>query len=272
MLLPGSGPFEEAEARRPRLQGAETNMTKPFQSIRQLFARALGGKTAGQHATAHEYTTLGIGNPEPRRSTNGNGQSAGLAVENLQTDLEAQTADTQRLPQVAPEFLGRRNGGARQPRVAHDESADEFGDALLDLGDVSGAKAFAGDDPLLDVLDETAPNGDFFVEVIPEATALAEDSSDVAAPVPAFEEREHWSVATDTVAVEVAQSESEAEENAPASSVSPANLSDLSPEAIDAIAQRVVAQLSDKVVREIAWEVVPELSELLIKQRLKEQK
>ena len=69
--------------------------------------------------------------------------------------------------------------------------------------------------------------------------------------------------------VEVAQPESEAEASAPASS-GPANLSDLSPEAIDAIAQRVVAQLSDKVVREIAWEVVPELSELLIRQKLKD--
>ena len=45
----------------------------------------------------------------------------------------------------------------------------------------------------------------------------------------------------------------------------------LSPEAIDAIARRVVELMSDKVVREIAWEVVPELAELLIKQRLEEE-
>ncbi|HEX8336718.1 MAG TPA: response regulator [Pyrinomonadaceae bacterium] len=44
----------------------------------------------------------------------------------------------------------------------------------------------------------------------------------------------------------------------------------LSPEAIDAIARRVVELMSDKVVREIAWEVVPELAELLIKQKLEE--
>ena len=46
----------------------------------------------------------------------------------------------------------------------------------------------------------------------------------------------------------------------------------LSPEAMDAIARRVIEQMSDKVVREIAWEVVPELSELLIKKKLEEQK
>jgi hypothetical protein len=258
-------------------------MTKPFQSIRQLFGRVLGSNTASENTAVREYSTLGIGYPEAQPSTNGNGQSNSFAVENLEPDIETQTADTQRLPQVAPEFLDSRNGGASQPRVAPQESADEFGDSLLDLGDVRDAKAFAGDDPFLDVLDETAAHNDFLVEAIPEAAAPAEDetpvtdvfaeaSSDLAAPVPAFAESEHWLVATETVAVEVAQPENEAEESAPASSASPANLSDLSPETIDAIAQRVVAQLSDKVVREIAWEVVPELSELLIKQKLEKKK
>jgi CheY-like chemotaxis protein len=46
----------------------------------------------------------------------------------------------------------------------------------------------------------------------------------------------------------------------------------LSPEAVDAIARRVVELMSDKVVREIAWEVVPELAELLIKQKLEEER
>jgi hypothetical protein len=240
-------------------------MTKPFQSIRQLFGRMLGNN-AGQDTAAREYSTLGIGSPEAQPSTNGHGHSHGF--ENSEPDIEVQTADTQRLPHVAPEFLGGRNGRASQPRVAHDEGADEFGDALLDL-DVSGGKAFAGDDPFLDVLDETVAHEEFFVEATPKTAAPAEDSSDAAALVPAFEENEHWSVATET-AVEDAQPESKAEERAPASSARPSDLSDLSPEAIDAIAKRVVAQLSDKVVREIAWEVVPELSELLIKQRLKE--
>jgi hypothetical protein len=257
--------------RKPRLQTAKTNMTKPFQSIRQLFGRVLGSNSTGEDKTAHEFSTLGIGTPEAQPSTNGaDDQSHGFAGESAQTDIETQTADTQRLPQVAPEFLNSRNGGVSQPRVAHDEGTDEFGDALLDLGEVRGAKAFAGENPLLAVLDETAPPDVFLVEASPETPVPAEDSSDAAVPVPAFQEGEHWPAATEIIAVEVAQPESEAEASAPASSASPANLSDLSPEAIDAIAQRVVAQLSDKVVREIAWEVVPELSELLIKQKLDE--
>jgi hypothetical protein len=57
--------------------------------------------------------------------------------------------------------------------------------------------------------------------------------------------------------------------SAPAAAVS---LNELSPETIDAIARRAVEHLSERVVREIAWEVVPELAELLIKQRLDEEK
>lgn len=52
----------------------------------------------------------------------------------------------------------------------------------------------------------------------------------------------------------------------------PLRADQLSPEAVDAIARRVVEMMSDKVVREIAWEVVPELAELLIKQKLEEEK
>jgi CheY-like chemotaxis protein len=46
----------------------------------------------------------------------------------------------------------------------------------------------------------------------------------------------------------------------------------LSPEQVETIARRVVELMSDKVVREIAWEVVPELAELLVRQRLDEER
>jgi CheY-like chemotaxis protein len=52
----------------------------------------------------------------------------------------------------------------------------------------------------------------------------------------------------------------------------PLRADQLSPEAIDKIARRVVELMSDKVVREIAWEVVPDLAELLIKRKLDEEK
>src|SRR5437667_4392041 len=190
-------------------------MTKPFQSIRHLFGRMLGNDPAGQDAAAREYSTLGIDGPEAQPSANGHSHSNEFAVENSEPDLEVQTADTRRLPQVAPEFLGSRSGGASQSRVAHEEGADEFGDAPLDLGDFSGGKAFAGDDPFLDVLDETVAHEEFFVEATPNGADPAEESSDAAALAPAFEESEHWSVVAETA---VAQSETKAEERAPASS------------------------------------------------------
>jgi hypothetical protein len=243
-------------------------MTKPFESIRQLWGRMLGGESAGGGAS--EYSTLGINLPEAQPSMNGNGH----AEERSQPAIEVQTADTQRLPQVAPEFLNARNGDAKRSRVS--EHDDEFGDALLDLGEVRGGKAFAGDDPLQDILDENAPHRDFVAEAIQGAPAHFEESPSISdafaqdslAPVAqVLEEEQDCSSAAEVFAVEAVQLEGERHE--PADSIaSPAEFSDLSPGAVDAIARRVVAQLSDKVVREIAWEVVPELSELLIKQKL----
>jgi CheY-like chemotaxis protein len=52
----------------------------------------------------------------------------------------------------------------------------------------------------------------------------------------------------------------------------PLRADQLSPEVVETIARRVVELMSDKVVREIAWEVVPELAELLIKQKLEEER
>lgn len=245
-------------------------MTKPFRSIRQLFGRVLGSKSADEGA--NDYSTLGIASSQMDPAPNGNGHAPGFDVEDS-PEIEVQTADTQRLPQVSPDLPGRKAKNDHH-LAAKEEDADDFGDALLDLGDVRSVKTFVSDDPLLDVLDEcTPPEGHFAVEDA-EATAahvpmpatheFADVSSETVATV--FEQSEHWSVATETFA-EVAP-KSEIVESAPVSVASPTNFPELSPEAMDAIAQRVVAQLSDNAVREIAWEVVPELSELLIKQKL----
>lgn len=63
---------------------------------------------------------------------------------------------------------------------------------------------------------------------------------------------------TETSAVETAQT-------------SPtASAGQLSPEMIDAIAQRVMEKLSDRAVKEVAWEVVPQHAELIIKKMVEE--
>jgi CheY-like chemotaxis protein len=59
--------------------------------------------------------------------------------------------------------------------------------------------------------------------------------------------------------------------SSPSSQPGQIGLEQLSPEAIDAIARRVVEHLSAPVIEQIAWEVVPQLAELLIKRRLEEE-
>lgn len=44
----------------------------------------------------------------------------------------------------------------------------------------------------------------------------------------------------------------------------------LTPEAIDLIAEKVVERLSDRIVREVAWEVIPQVAEALVRRRIKE--
>lgn len=46
----------------------------------------------------------------------------------------------------------------------------------------------------------------------------------------------------------------------------------MTPAEIEAVARSVVGMISDSVVRDVAWEVVPELSELLIRERMQQQR
>lgn len=46
--------------------------------------------------------------------------------------------------------------------------------------------------------------------------------------------------------------------------------SGLSDQVVDSIVEKVIRRMSQDVIREIAWEVVPELSEILIKQQIKD--
>jgi hypothetical protein len=145
-----------------------------------------------------------------------------------------------------------------------------FSDALLDLDETEFAASAIADDVVLDLDPEASPD-----------VSHKERSWDLTPTT----EPESVEVAADAVAEEAASSpetpneplvDSEAHmseaEAAPAGPLAnpPADLSqpELSAQAIDAIARRVIEQMSDKVVREIAWEVVPELSELLIRKKL----
>ena len=153
-------------------------------------------------------------------------------------------------------------------------------DSLLDLGEFDSAATRAVDEDVVLDLDFGAPSP--AIENWPESVvgtlptgANANGSSDK-------------NVSSAVAVAEVAPVEEESQpevsrwEVAPLPADAPASSSpiegqtrggvDLSPEAIDAIARRVVEQMSERVVREIAWEVVPDLAELLIKERLDKEK
>lgn len=64
LLISSFEPFDESEARRA---GADDVVTKPFQSIRQLVSRvgSLLNKGEDEPQMTHQYSTLGIDQPEP---------------------------------------------------------------------------------------------------------------------------------------------------------------------------------------------------------------
>jgi CheY-like chemotaxis protein len=152
-----------------------------------------------------------------------------------------------------------------------------FNDSLLELEDFDNAPPSAiADDLVLDL--------DFEVPAIASTFSVNESfaapATPTLAPVRIFDvepEVESPSLAAEESHEPAAMIDPTEEVSAPVvalaeNPVLADQVSGLSAEAVDAIARRVVEQLSEKVVREIAWEVVPELAELLIKQKLAEEK
>lgn len=180
--------------------------------------------------------------------------------------------DAQSIEQTPPEI---ESDIRMNETVSSNEPArPRFSDALLDLDESEFATSTIADDVVLDLDLDAPPSVDY-----------KERSWDLApAPAPEPVEVEPHDV-TEQPAVllepldqpipveEAHLSEAQDAPTAPLADPSEARLSqqELSPEAINAIARRVIEEMSDKVVREIAWEVVPELSELMIKKKLEQQ-
>jgi len=259
----------------------------------------LGGKGADAALGGHQYSTLGIGQTDSLAETHNHSETHAHAesldhseahdhsnvkvfieapvMESFETnevpektcepDIEMQTADTMKLSAVDGEDASatfessstNNNSGKQtmETQVSHDSH-----DSFLDLDGAGGLVATeVADDFVLDLEDEAALEifdyaavAEPAVEMAPEPFAQPEElpqaefeSAEASAPAFVEEKQE------DLTALPVASSE-------------------LSPAAIEAIARRVVEQMSEKIVREIAWDVVPELAELLIKQKLDEQK
>lgn len=311
MLLVGSfEPFDEAEARRA---GADDILTKPFQSIRRLIDKVGGlvGVKPAAEATTAELPHVEKEAPEPEH----------LSTE----DLEITTADTLRLPEYPanelaatvqesefsssepveetqlPKDLNQEN--FRESHIMdspsnefRNESTQDPGDVLLDLGDISPTSDAASDDFVLDLdfdepqsalaVEATAVSGthSFIEPRLSRSDASRGDAQTEPPPADAWMETselaQKWkpqspsSTSDLQVKGEAGRLERVTEVTGgvashpgPSSSVS---LDQLSPDVIDAIARRAVEQLSARVVEAIAWEVVPQLAELMIKRKLEE--
>jgi len=292
LLVSSFDPFDEGRARRT---GADDIVTKPFQSIRQLVGRvgSLLGSADEDKNRIQDHSMLGLDKSQPAPSELTANENVTVLVEapvletfepeppagpTCSTDLELQTADTQRLDDqateppdpsfadtievepVAPEEI--QSAAIAQTVVTEpiDQKTDE---------EVPEAPVPVTDEPLLDIEPQTVVDAAVlddmeldldFQEGVPRAALLL-------APQPGAD-------AVHARGVSVAAETNEQPATLPeATQVSDrVETQNLSAEAIDAIAQRVVERMSDKVVREIAWEVVPELSELLIRRKLEEQK
>ena len=295
MLLVGSfEPFDEAEARRV---GADDFVTKPFQSIRQLVSRVgslLGGKAEDEKAMTRELSTLGLQTPPAESDVrvkadeiaDADSSLSDAVSESQDADIELQTADTLRFRDQQPDETYKRDAeppnlddAARETKpmeIASETvtSTNTFSDALLDLDDLDAPIAIPEpDDAILDIEYGTPlVAGAVAAPETHQPAAVNEYHNSGLADVSKEAPVSSWAIVEEHAAVENAFSgEAEGAKVSEAPAPHQITLSELSPEAIDAIARRVVEQLSDKVVREIAWDVVPELSELLIKQRLDEQ-
>ena len=213
-------------------------------------------------------------------------------------DIEFQTADTAKLEpeaagfhtseydtlEIEPPLDASKNVDPPAPETKSDMRMNDnvsvnepapppFSDALLDLDDTEFAAGAIADDVVLDLdLDAPPPVG---------SEEHSWDLAPIEAPEPfesALPEVDQPAVAAPEANPVGSAAEPQAKTDATAEEAPTGPLSyppgvnfgqpELSPEAINAIAHRVIEQMSDQVVREIAWEVVPELSELMIRKKL----
>jgi CheY-like chemotaxis protein len=201
---------------------------------------------------------------------------------------------------AAPTDEGEEESSAEPEMTTADlygETADEAADAA-EYGETDGDA-----EPSSAEVEETDPAGEFFGTPEVEDPAASEDeyAADTAEPsaaddygdrsdlpmpeiasileldevnlldLPPLEGEEESSVTREEVSEQVrtvlSQELPVGEKTAPAGvSVD----SEISPEMVEAITQKVVDRLSDKAVREIAWEVVPQMADLIIKKMAEE--
>ncbi|MGI9035424.1 MAG: response regulator [Pyrinomonadaceae bacterium] len=293
ILLVGSfEPFDETEAQRV---GADDFLTKPFQSIRQLINKVTelldaGSKSADSAQTEHAEDAVAA--PENDISSSdaipSKFDDAELDDEMIQTNQpgnfafdELQKFKTKEEP--AEDWTKTKSLSAEELRQFSFSSEQTNAPPISDAKVSRPAAIEFDDDDFLEIpfdeedeetesapevsqikADETAPPENLAAEA--ENQAETGNQTETAAAVLPEQTEASLDAAAEAVAEPPALIADEQNQNAESLN----ELSKVSPETIEAIAQRVVERLSDKIVREIAWEVVPQMADLIIKKMAEE--
>ena len=235
----------------------------------QMEPVAVHGGEGGACAPDIEFQTADTAKLEP--------EAAGFRTDEYDTLEIEPPVDEAQLHTIRPTPPEIKSDTSMNETVSRNEPAPpRFSDALLDLDDSDFVAGAIADDVVLD-LDLEGPSAADSEERSQDLTPTQEPGSFEFKPA----EAEQSAVAEPQADLAASAEEPHAETDVRASSAEEAatgplayppgvNLDqqELSAEAINAIARRVIEQMSDKVVREIAWEVVPELSELMIRKKL----
>lgn len=307
ILLVGSfEPFDEEKA---RSVGADDFLTKPFQSIRQLVSKVTDLLKSPQNGESsaddseNVYTSKNFSVSEEYTSeTEIHSQfgDAGMDDEMIQTDQSEgysmdESSKFESKVVSEPEYEGKT-----QPLTTEDlrelpftrfpeedvstnepaqETADEEGTNEQDTavaetetgsGESDGSKVLSSlfdfsDDDFLEIPlteeDEAEENE--------SAEASTEYEPEMQSPPPE-EENQYETVSEESGDNAVAPAAYQQTESETAKTESAFAETGLSPEMIDAIAQRVVEKLSEKAVKDVAWEVVPQMADLIIKKMAEE--
>ena len=298
LLLVGSfEPFDQDEAERV---GADGFLTKPFHSIRDLVARVteLLGRGSPPQTTQEETglpAEVAAVKPASQDLTTETFQVPALPeaddIESLYQRSFAETVEIDEYDTV-DDMLGdpalddemieasypaaaaaETNNGSVPPEPSGEQTKDfDWSDApIAAIGSHQPEPApfepkfsfdeSQEDDTLME--SEVAKSEEALLG--PQLPAVVEERTETSAlPDPVVPEADE---SIEAVAPEVPGSAAaEPQEELEASTMP--SLPDLSPEMIDAIAQRVVEKLSDQVIREVALETVPKVAEKLIREAL----
>jgi CheY-like chemotaxis protein len=235
VLLVGTfEPFDEGEAMRV---GAADHLTKPFQSIQELAARVNSLLERGQSAATSFDDTIEF-EKAPAENIDDQMIQAG-AAEDYADDFEASERDT-------PVELDETNLLELPPR-------DYF------LATLARQQVPVAETPVEAVDEETSETETAGEETF-ETETVAEEEADKTEVAKAGETSE----SSETEESSPAEEPSEIVDAVPDET---AELANLSPEMIDAIAAKVVEKISDRIVREM----VPQMTDLIVK-RMSEEK